>query len=195
MRCLIAFAVSLSACTWVAAQEPKSAEECAAEVGDATGSEREKRMVECLLSHSPGALEPWRDPDEKRPYFVKYLTHSVNSAGGVELEIGLVNPGHASAIKYITLDLRMFNAVGDVITDRISRSSTGTVRYTGPLRAEDGVDDTSWKPLWYNGNAACIRIESVHVQFMNGKSLRFQGGTLRNALSQRITNSCRPTAR
>jgi len=194
MKSIVLSALLTALASGAAAQESKSPAECATEAGDRTGADKEQFMVHCLLSHLPAAAlrEPTaEDVDGRHPFFVKYLSHEVNSAGGVELSAGFVNPGHTSAIKYVTLGVRMFNAVGDRVFSRVGGSDYGIIKFTGPLSAGEGVRDAEWNPLWYNATAACVRIEHVQVDFMNGKKQTFQGSSVRNALSNRIRNDCR----
>jgi hypothetical protein len=125
-------------------------------------------------------------------FFIKdFGIDSVNSAGGVEPYIVLFNPNPNTAIKYVTVDLSLFNAVGDRVMSTIGRESIASLRFTGPLAHADGEKQTYWRPVWYNSTGHCIRVESVAVTFMDGKTRSFVGKTLKSALAPELINDCK----
>ena len=124
--------------------------------------------------------------------FVKsFGIDKIDSAGGVEVYFLLVNPNTTSAIKYLTLKVTPFNAVGDVITSEIGNQSTASLGFTGPLANEDGEKSSRWGPVWYNTTTKCIKIESIHVTFLNGESLAFTDQSVKSALAEGLSNDCK----
>jgi hypothetical protein len=115
----------------------------------------------------------------------------VNSAGGVEPYFVFTNPNDKSPIKYISLQISLFNAVGDMVGSSIGNQRTKGIRYTGPLAMEDGEDKAQWSPIWYNTTGSCVRVESMSVTWMNGKSQSYAGKALTNAMAPDLSNSCR----
>jgi hypothetical protein len=125
-------------------------------------------------------------------FFIKdFGIDTVNSAGGVEPYFVFFNPNPNTAIKYLTVDLTLYNAVGDRVSSSIGRETTARLRYTGPLTNADGEKKTYWRPVWYNSTGHCIRVESVAVTFMDGKLRTFAGRTLLSALAPELTNDCK----
>ncbi len=130
--------------------------------------------------------------DSALAYYVKgFGIYEVNSAGGVEPYATFVNPNAKAAVKYIRLRATPYNAVGDVISSFIGRQSTVGMCMTGSLAQSDGEKLTGWEPIWYDHSAICLKIESVQVEFVNGKTLSFAGKSLRGALSPELQNDCR----
>lgn len=124
-------------------------------------------------------------------YFVReFGLWTVNSAGGVEPYAKFVNPNPREDIKYIDLQISMFNAVGDVVYSEIGSRATRAVRMVGPLGSDHGERSSQWKPIWYNHSAACLQIESVRVEFMNKTILNFSGKLLYKALHPALKNKC-----
>jgi hypothetical protein len=115
----------------------------------------------------------------------------VNSAGGVEPYFVFTNPNDKSPIKYISLRISLFNAVGDMVGSEIGDQRTRTIQYTGPLAMEQGENKAQWSPIWYNTTGSCIRVESMSVTWMNGKSQSYAGKALTNAMASNLSNSCR----
>jgi hypothetical protein len=124
-------------------------------------------------------------------YIKEFGISEVNSAGGVEPYATFVNPNSNLVIKYIRLRVTPYNAVGDVISSTIGDQGTAGMYMTGPLAQTDGEKRTGWEPIWYNHSATCLKIQSVQIEFVGGKTLSFAGKTLRAALSPELKNDCR----
>ena len=129
-------------------------------------------------------------------YYIKeFGIREVNSAGGVEPHATFVNPNPKLVVKYLRLRVTPYNAVGDVISSNIGDQSTAGMSMTGPLAQADGERHVRWEPIWYNNSASCLKIQSVQVEFVNGKTLSFSGNTLRGALAPELQNDCRARSR
>lgn len=175
----------LFACAHAHAQ--KSTDDCAAEIGEPAATNRQL-VADCLLESIGGAVITPRNP---KVYVHDFGIQNVNSAGGVEIFADFVNPNKPSAIKYITIKLKLYNAVGDVIQSTIGGGSTKSFKYTGPLGHEIMQYRAHWGPAWYNHAGACVVMQSLSVEFMNGKQLNFSGQTLRSAMATEVKNSCK----
>lgn len=157
-----------------------------------TALEVELARVNDRIQALEASASPKADNDSAPTYYVKeFGIYEVNSAGGVEPYATFVNPNAKAAIKYIRLRATPYNAVGDVISSSIGSQSTAGMYMTGPLAQSDGEKRTGWEPIWYNHSATCLKIESVQVEFVNGKTLSFAGKSLRGALSPELQNDCR----
>lgn len=163
---------------------------------------RQKTSLEAQLAKVNERIAELEAATSNRPasdstptYYVKEFGISeVNSAGGVEPYATFVNPNPKLVIKYIRLRVTPYNAVGDVISSRIGEQSTAGMYMTGPLTQADGEKKTGWEPIWYNHSATCLKIQSVQVEFVNGRTQTFAGRTLRAALSPELKNDCRAKA-
>lgn len=89
-----------------------------------------------------------------------------NSAGGATAKIKIINTS-SQTIKYVTLTLMPYNAVGDVAPSEIGEKTTARVRFTGPITPDD-MDSGTWEPLWYNHSIRCIELVDVEIIYMNG---------------------------
>jgi hypothetical protein len=172
-----------------ASHASKSVEECEAEIGKAAESNREL-VSKCLLE-SMGVIVPAVDPVRAAKVFIlDFGIHKHNSVGGVEPFAIFANPKKDTTIKYITLTVALYNAVGDQIRSSIGGGAAKTIKYTGPL-VYQGRDDAYWEPVWYNGTAACIAIQGMSIEYMNGKRTTLVGRDLREAIAPEVENSCR----
>ena len=178
-------------CIW-AASAPKSIE--ALQIQKAN-LEAELAKVNDRIQEIEANAAP-NSPSEITPsYYIKEFGISeVNSAGGVEPRATFINPNPKQVIKYIRLRATPYNAVGDVVTSRIGEQATAGMYMTGPLSQADGEKRTGWEPIWYNHSATCLKIQSVQVEFINGKTLTFSGNNLRTALSPELKNDCKAKA-
>lgn len=124
-------------------------------------------------------------------YFVRdFGLWDVNSAGGVEVFGKFVNPEVDADIKYIDLQIAVFNPVGDPLRSEIGNGGVKSVHVTGPISNADGEFSAQWQPIWYNHSASCIKILSLKVEFMNRKIKTFSGSKLTNALYPKFSNQC-----
>lgn len=118
-----------------------------------------------------------------------------NSAGGVGVSVVYRLLGSSKTAKYITFTVTPFNAVGDMVVDRISGSSQRKLKATGPIDPrpiEAGTYDevASWDPIWYNSTIYCLRLDRVDIEYMDGsKSVLI--ADLKAAIYPEFTNSCR----
>lgn len=132
-------------------------------------------------------------PESPKPfwYVTKFGIDEVNSAGGVEPYFIFHNPNESNPIKYIRLRVSLYNAVGDAVSSDIGNRGTAGLSFTGPLANSDGDKRSDWGPIWYNSTGHCIKVESIQVTFVNGKSTSFSGKELKRALNPSITNECK----
>ena len=77
------------------------------------------------------------------------------------------------------------------MSSTIGHMTTARLRYTGPLTQAEGEKRFDWGPIWYNSTGYCIRVESLEVTFMDGKSRTFAGKTLKSALAPELANDCK----
>jgi hypothetical protein len=166
---------------------PSSREQCMSSLTSGDLRNRGVSVEDCITLASRTSATAAREGG----YFVTgFGLWTVDSAGGVEPFATFVNPNPASNIKYIDLQIVMYNAVGDVIRSTIDNRSIGLVRMTGPLSNEDGAQQYQWEPVWYNRSAACVKIKSMRVEFMNRKVLNFANGALARVLHPSVKNEC-----
>lgn len=70
------------------------------------------------------------------------------------------------AIKYITLGVRPYNAVGDPVACTVSEISMYECKCTGPFEA-NGKYTQTLEDGWYNPNIASVKIESAEIIYMD----------------------------
>ena len=150
--------------------------------------ERVKAQIAALEAKAPEQASQSKSPT----WFIKeFGIDEVDSAGGVEPYFILYNPNLSSPIKYARIRITLYNAVGDIVSSTIGDQTTAGISYTGPLSNEDGETRADWGPIWYNSTGRCIKIESVQITFVNGKTRSFAGKTLRTALAPDVMNECK----
>ena len=169
----------------------KSVEDCEAEIGQPSVEARPRLLYKCLVEHldlPPSAPKPERS---RSVYVKNFGIYEVNSVGGVELYAVFTNPNTTVAIKYINMQLTLFNAVGDILRSDIGRTTTAGISFTGPLDHAAEERNAYWGPIWYNSTGHCVAIQSLSIEFMNGKRLSFAGKNLAAVLGPDIENDCR----
>jgi hypothetical protein len=154
--------------------------------------EKELERINSRISEIEGGREAEERGEKASTYFIKQFgIDTVNSAGGVEPYVIFVNPNAKNSIKYMYVTVALFNAVGDAISSSIDGQTTARLNFTGPLDFSQGEQRTDWGPVWYNTTAHCIRVQSLRVIYVNGKTLAFSGKTLINALAPEVANTCK----
>lgn len=73
------------------------------------------------------------------------------------------------AIKYITLGIRPYNAVGDPVACTVSEISMYECKCTGPFEA-NGKYTQTLENGWYNPNIASVKIESAEIIYMDNST-------------------------
>jgi hypothetical protein len=169
---------------------------CSSQANGKSGSDRAAFMRECLTAGTDQAADAGTDSSatggQQTSYVVDFDIDQVNSAGGVEPFALLSNPDKKTTIKYVRMEVSAYNAVGDQVGSRIGGGRIKRISFTGPLRYEDGVVRADWEPVWYNSTVTCVKIQSVSVELMSGKTLAFSGSNLSKALSNTMSNVCKP---
>lgn len=119
------------------------------------------------------------------------LVHSVvpdwpNSAGGVDVLMPVENLHESRTIKYLTVEVTPFNAVGDPVVDRVSGDSTVKVRATGPI--DPGAFRLlGWEDVWHNETVVCVEVKEITAEYIDGSE---DSPALEDALSPHFENDC-----
>lgn len=100
------------------------------------------------------------------------LHYDVNYVGGVDIYMTFNNKSSSKTIKYITLNLEFYNAVGDAIRDEITNKTTSSIYYTGPLKAGKTSEETYWRACFYNSTfAGSVLIKEIEIEYSDGTKL------------------------
>lgn len=99
-----------------------------------------------------------------------------DSAGGFDVQIKIKNIG-TKTIKYVTLFMVPYNAVGDVVACEVRREAERNVRFTGPL-ASDKTTGGWWNNAWYNTSIKGAVITKAVVEYMDGTVETIPGNTI-----------------
>ena len=97
-----------------------------------------------------------------------------NYAGGIDVSISLTGISE-SPIKYVDLDVGLYNRVGDDAYDKVSGKHIKSLRYTGPLFSGKSAGG-KWPNVWYNNAGLCAYIDTITVETMTGKMHIYKGG-------------------
>jgi cell division protein FtsB len=114
----------------------------------------------------------------------------INSANGVDFSIDWAYLDKTKDIKYIQFTVTPFNSVGDLQTCRIGGHSKFTGKVTGPIKASDKFDLSTWGTAWYNSTISCIKINKVQVFYLDGSSYTYIK-ELPEILESNYVNSCK----
>jgi hypothetical protein len=103
------------------------------------------------------------------PLLVGVLTPDYpNSVGGVDVEFAVKNLDPRRTIKYLTLTVVPYNAVGDAVRSSIDGKSAVRLRYTGPLASGKTESYAGWSTVWYNATISCVELRRMEVEYMDG---------------------------
>lgn len=96
--------------------------------------------------------------------------YKIDSAGGVELYFNFQNNSDRE-IKYIDLDVALYNAVKDEIADTITGEKRYPIQYTGPLSPNSSTGEFTGLWKFYNPNfSGTLKFTNVTVTYMDGST-------------------------
>lgn len=111
---------------------------------------------------------------EGAPVYIRAVLGTSNSAGGRTAAFTVQNIG-LEEIKYLTINTKIINAVGDRISCRIGY--TNSVRVTGPITVNQTRRFTS-SSLCYDVPQSTLLVNSIVVIFMDGRRMNIDRETL-----------------
>lgn len=95
-----------------------------------------------------------------------YSASKPNTAGGVDCNITFWSFG--DIIKYVTFWVEPYNAVNDVVSCEIQKTSEIKVKYTGPTEISEPTGIVL-ENAWYNHTIQTICINKVEIELTNGE--------------------------
>lgn len=132
-----------------------------------------------------------KDGYEGESLFITELIPSIpNSAGGVDVRMLAINPSIGKQIKYISLNVSPFNAVGDKVRGQIRYDSDRTVRATGPIEADGKERFYKWENVFYNPTIVCFEVNYLSVEYMDGEVIRYDSQDLQGISHKNFVNDC-----
>lgn len=90
-------------------------------------------------------------------------------AGGWDICCEARNIG-VKTIKYVHVSFAAYNAVGDICRTRFNEDAIVKCTFTGPILPSGTTGSCGFLHLWYDIPAKSLKIESIHVDFMDGTS-------------------------
>ena len=113
------------------------------------------------------------------------ITGYPNSAGGVNLYVNFINLTQKS-IKYADITVVAINRVGDPVYGQIRHSRTRTVQCMGPVNPGSkwysNFKPTWFENIWYSKDINSLRLDSVKITYMDGKTERIIESEKLNAM-------------
>ena len=106
---------------------------------------------------------------EPQPVFVD----GPDQVGHVGVEISLQNIA-GKTIKYATVYIAPFNAVGDQVSCTVDGHSVHSVEITGPITVGENKEGYV-EDIWYNHSIVSARIEYIHVVYMDNTEEMYEG--------------------
>jgi hypothetical protein len=121
------------------------------------------------------------------------FTFEVNSAGGLEPLVTIENISRKT-IKYTTIESRVFNSVGDPVSDKVGdRSNRMRLKLVGPIESGGTVGyDFESDPPFYNSVASCVEVHKITVEFFDGSKYTMVNDllTTRDLARYNVKNEC-----
>lgn len=96
-----------------------------------------------------------------------------NQAGGIGTQISLQNTA-GKTIKYVTVYVIPFNAVGDQVNCTVRGHSVYGIKITGPIAVGQKWEGYS-DGMWYNNSVVAAKIDHVHCVYMDGTEEIYEG--------------------
>jgi hypothetical protein len=108
----------------------------------------------------------------------------INSASGVSPRFYFFNFTNKD-IKYATFSVTAYNDVGDKAKCSIQNKATMNFNITGPINPENSSERNKvteeyitfgggYEPSWYNATIGCLKLDSMDIEFMDGKKTKIQ---------------------
>ena len=111
------------------------------------------------------------------------MHYDINSVGGIDQNMRFSNKSSTKTINYIYLTMEFYNAVGDVITDEISRKKSVRLMYTGPLKPGKTSSTQYWDACFYNSTySGTTNILEIEIQYSDGTTLILEDSIANNAV-------------
>jgi len=101
----------------------------------------------------------------------RYNLH-VNTADGVSLSLGFRNVSDSKTIKYVEVDWKLFNPVGDPVQGEMSGHSDSQTRFVGPLKPGDTAS-ARWENVMYSPVAECAEVRKIIVHHIDGSKFTY----------------------
>lgn len=146
--------------------------------------EKDAENVSAVLSDYRNVLSRLR---RNTPILVNLDEWSTDEVNGITLKVSVINCS-MQTIKYITFQLRVFNAVMDPCHNELFGGSVMTFRGIGPIgpREKDGGINENCtgqynfdNPVFYSRLAKYLRFSSLTIEYMNGKKQVLTGQNLK----------------
>jgi len=123
-------------------------------------------------------------------YFIKeFGTWHFDSAGGVEPYFVFRKPEKALAVKYISIQLKPYNADGAIVY-QAGNAVAKKVSFIGPFERVRAEKQSWWEPVRYDSGVRCLKVSSVSIAFVNGKTVSYSGKTLKKVFAPEVKNEC-----
>lgn len=150
--------------------------------------------IESLRPYIPTALPPSMDQfngyEDDRLLITGVEPSRPNTAGGVDIQVGAMNPDSGEKLKYIRYWVSPFNAVGDKVQGETRRRDEAALRVTGPVEADGDEDWSTWKNVFYNSSIVCAEINKVEITYMDDSRDTWVGDELKEIILAHMQNDC-----
>ena len=114
---------------------------------------------------------------------ITLLQYEVNYVGGIDIYMTFSNKLSTKNINYITVEMEFYNAVGDVLTDDISKAKMVSLVFTGPLKAGEKSDKTYWRACFYNSTfSGTIHLNKIIIDYSDGSTITLDEDIARYAV-------------
>lgn len=122
---------------------------------------------------------PLNSKTRNAPISISSYNATVNSAGGVDVEIEFENMSD-KVCKYIEFDITPYNKVDDIVYDDFGNSRK-TIKHTGFVQPKEKLEVSTPKPIWYSYDISYIKINSVKITYSDNSVDTI--GNVQNALN------------
>lgn len=114
---------------------------------------------------------------------ITLLQYEVNYVGGIDIYMTFSNKSSTKTINYITVEMEFYNAVGDVLTDDISKKKMASLLFTGPLKSGKKSEKTYWRACFYNSTfSGTIHFNKIIIEYSDGSEITLDEDIARYAV-------------
>jgi len=125
-----------------------------------------------------------------KPIFVSDARASgPNKLGAIGAQIRFSNTS-GKTYKYVDFIVVAHNRVGDRIIREGDATPVIKLRFTGPLTSRRTPGTMKWPAIWYRTPIACLAIQRIDIDHMDGTKLALQHGPLAEVLSTTLRRGC-----
>ena len=106
----------------------------------------------------------------------------LNSVGGVKQQFNFTNKSKTKTIKYLYISISYYNAVGDIIANKIGGEKFAVYKLTGPIKPNEKTPTYQAVTFYSGATINTIKINYITIEYTDGTTLTIDYPLTSNAV-------------